>query len=235
MNGLKRILLKLAGKENFELDRRIGMGYLFHICWKYGWMLIRGNFASLTGKKISSNIFIGRHVKMIQRKQLKIGKGSKIHDRVKIDALSVEGVVIGDYVVLGHNTVIECTGSLSHIGKGVLIGNRTTFGNDCFFGAAGGIVIGEDVIAGQFVRFHSENHNYNDTTTLIKEQGTNHKGIKVGNNCWIGAGAVFLDGAEIGEGCVVAANSVVTKKFPPNCVVGGVPAKILKYRGNDNQ
>ena len=43
-------------------------------------------------------------------------------------------------------------------------------------------------------------------------------------------GAVFLDGAELGDGCVVAANAVVTKKFPANAVIGGVPARILKMR-----
>ncbi len=57
------------------------------------------------------------------------------------------------------------------------------------------------------------------------------KGIKIGNNCRIGAGVVFLDGAELGDGCVVAANAVVTKKFPDNSVIGGMPAKLIKERG----
>ena len=52
----------------------------------------------------------------------------------------------------------------------------------------------------------------------------------VGNDCWIGAGAVFLDGAEIGDGCVVGANAVVKGKFEPYSVIAGVPAKIIKYR-----
>ena len=65
---------------------------------------------------------------------------------------------------------------------------------------------------------------------LIKDQGVSRKGISVGNNCWIGAGAVFLDGAKIGNGCVVAANAVVRGTFGDNCVIGGVPAKVLKQR-----
>ncbi len=98
------------------------------------------------------------------------------------------------------------------------------------FGAAGGIEIGDDVVAGQYIRFHSENHNYRDTMKLIREQGVTHKGIKIGNNCWIGAGAIFLDGAELGDGCVVGANAVVTKKFPANVVIVGVPAKKVAVR-----
>ena len=80
------------------------------------------------------------------------------------------------------------------------------------------------------MRFHAENHNYADKNKLIKEQGVTHKGIKIGNNCWIGSGAVFLDGVEIGDGCVVAANAVVTKKFASNSIIGGVPAKLIKER-----
>ena len=98
------------------------------------------------------------------------------------------------------------------------------------FGAAGGIEVGDDVVAGQFIRFHSENHNFNDLSKLIRDQGVSHKGIKIGNNCWIGAGAVFLDGAELGDGCVVGANAVITKKFPDNVVVVGIPAKVISHR-----
>lgn len=226
----RTILLKIAGKDNFELDHNIGNLYLLRICWKYGWMMVRGKVVSLTSKGIRSTVFIGNKVNIIEKKHLTIGNRTKIHDRVKIDALSTDGVNIGSDVVLGRNTIIECTGGLSYIGKGVTIGDRSTFGNDCFFGAAGGIKIGCDVVAGQYIRFHSENHNYNDLNTLIKNQGVTHKGIIIGDNCWIGSGAVFLDGSELGDGCVVAANAVVTKIFPANVVVGGVPAKVIKAR-----
>ena len=55
-------------------------------------------------------------------------------------------------------------------------------------------------------------------------------GVKIGCNCWIGAKVTILDGTEIGNGCVVAAGAVVTGKFPDNVIIGGIPAKILKYR-----
>lgn len=194
-------------------------------------MILRGRFFSLGRKQISHNVFIGKNVNVLEKRYLVIGEKSRLQDGVYIDALSKNGVQIGNYVVIGRNTRIECTGGLESIGKGVRIGNRTTFGNDCIFGAAGGIEIGDDVVAGQYVRFHSENHNYDDDNRLIKEQGVTHKGIKIGNNCWIGAGAVFLDGAELGDGCVVGANAVVTKRFPSNVVIAGIPAKTIKDRG----
>lgn len=229
MNAVET-LLKIAGKENTEIDRKIGVGYIMQLCWKYGWMLVRGKAFAFGQRQISNSIFIGAHVKILEKKSLYIGEKTKLHDGVSIDALSTEGVHLGNRVVIGRNTHIECTGSLQRIGKGIRIGNRSTFGSECYFGAAGGIEIGDDVVAGQYIRFHSENHIFSDVTKLIREQDVTHKGIKIGNNCWIGAGAVFLDGAQIGDGCVVAANAVVTGKFSENLVIGGIPAKCIKSR-----
>ena len=228
--SLRKKLLKLAGKDNYEIDARVRNGYVFSLCVKYGYMMLRGKFFALGYSGIDSSIFIGKNVKVKEKRLMKTGSKTKIHDQVYIDALSTDGVVIGDNVVIGRNSHIECTGSIENVGKGVTIGNRSTFGNDCFFGAAGGITIGDDVIAGQYIRFHSENHNFADRDKLIREQGVTHKGIVIGNNCWIGSGVVFLDGAKIGDGCVVAANAVVTGCFSDNSVIGGVPAKLIKER-----
>lgn len=228
--GVLDKLLKIAGKDDFHLDSSIGTGYILRQCWKYGWMMIRGKHFSFGHGQIANDVFVGKKVKVLEKKYLTIGEKTKLQDGVYIDALSREGVQIGENVVIGRNTRIECTGGLQSVGKGVKIGDRTTFGNDCMFGAAGGIEIGDDVVAGQYIRFHSENHNFNDMTTLIRKQGVTHKGIKIGNNCWIGAGTVFLDGAELGEGCVVGANAVVTKKFPSNAVIVGIPARVISSR-----
>ena len=164
-------------------------------------------------------------------KKIKLGKGVNIGENVVIDAMSKKGVIIGNNVRIGDYTRILCTGSLKKLGVGFKIGDNCGIGENCFFGSAGGISIGNDVIMGQNIRFHSENHNYEDMTIPIRMQGVTNKGIKIGNDCWIGAGAVFLDGAELGDGCVVGANSVVNKKFDDNSIIVGMPAKMIKKRG----
>lgn len=58
----------------------------------------------------------------------------------------------------------------------------------------------------------------------------NKIGIKIGSDCWIGEGAFLVGGINIADGAVVLAHSVVTKNVPPYAIVGGVPAKIIRYR-----
>ena len=62
-----------------------------------------------------------------------------------------------------------------------------------------------------------------------------YENIIVGNDVWIGARAIIMDGVKINNGAIVAANSVVTKDVPAYAIVGGVPAKILKYRFNEKK
>lgn len=67
----------------------------------------------------------------------------------------------------------------------------------------------------------------------IREQRKDKRYSKptiIGNDVWVGTGAVILAGINIGDGAVVAAGSVITKDIPPYAIVGGVPAKIIKYR-----
>ena len=55
-------------------------------------------------------------------------------------------------------------------------------------------------------------------------------GVKIGNDCWIGAKATILDGTVIGDHCIVAAGAVVKGVFPDNVIIGGIPAKIIGER-----
>lgn len=228
--NIEKIAKKITKKNDLKFSDEIPISYIFH----KGIIHILGLFRALFKKKslkgTKKRLFIGKKVNLFNKSKITIGNNVRIEDSVTIDALSKQGVFLGDNVKIGENSKIICTGSLSELGIGLVIDKNTSFAENAFFGAAGGIEIGKDVIAGQNVRFHAENHNFDELETLIRHQGVTRKGIRIGNNVWIGAGVVFLDGCEIDDGCVIAANSVVNKKFPKNSIIAGCPAKIFKER-----
>lgn len=217
-------------KRDIQFSDEIPTFYLLNLIYERARMLLVGTWKKIKFKRVGKIFFCGRNVQIKCPSKIIVGNSVTFKDGVKVDALSKYGVIIGDNVSIGENCRVMCSGSVSEIGKGVKIGDNTGIANDCFIGAAGGVSIGSNVLIGQNVRFHAENHEFLNTEILIKDQGVSHEGIKIGNDCWIGAGVVFLDGAEIGDGCVVGANAVVTQKFADNCVIAGVPAKIIKKR-----
>jgi acetyltransferase-like isoleucine patch superfamily enzyme len=162
---------------------------------------------------------------------LRFGAGVTFGRDSLVDALSVTGVELGANTSIGRNTRIECTGNLRTIGRGLCVGDNVGLGTDCFYGCGGGITIGDDTIVGNYVTFHSENHQVDNAEKPIRAQGVTRVGISIGNNCWIGAKATILDGANVGDGCVIAAGSVVLAgDYAPNGIFGGTPARLLRSR-----
>jgi acetyltransferase-like isoleucine patch superfamily enzyme len=185
-------------------------------------MMCRGYFW------LYKKVFLGKGCQISNKRNIVFGKNITIENNVSIDGYAKNKLFFGNNVKIGAYSWISCTSHMSKYGNGISIGNHSAFGRFTEFGAAGGIEIGNDVIAGSYISFHSENHNFNDTSKLIREQGVTSKGIKIGNNVWIGAKVTFLDGSIIGDNCVVAAGAVVNGIFPNNTVIGGIPAKIIK-------
>lgn len=99
-----------------------------------------------------------------------------------------------------------------------------------YIGCAGKIIIEKNVMIGPRVSLFAENHVFKSIDTNIKAQGVTNLGIKIEDNCWIGSGSIILDGVVLKEGTIVGAGAVVTKSFPANSVIMGVPAKLVKKR-----
>lgn len=214
-------LLNKAGK-NYTIDSEIPSGLFIKNLIKRLVMLLRGYFF------LYQKVFLGKNCNISHKPNILFRKNVTIENDVTIDGYAKNKLIFGDNVKVGAYSLVSCTSHLSKYGVGLTIGNNSAFGRFTEFGAAGGIEIGNDVIAGSYISFHSENHNFSDSSLLIREQGVTSKGIKIGNNVWIGAKATFLDGSIIGNNCVVAAGAVVNGVFPNNVVIGGIPAKILK-------
>ena len=90
--ALTEKLLKIAGKEGYTLDPRISKRYVASLCWKYGFMLIRGWLFSMGHSSIDRTIFVGRGVKALEKRYLSVATKTKIHDKVYIDAPQIEAL-----------------------------------------------------------------------------------------------------------------------------------------------
>jgi acetyltransferase-like isoleucine patch superfamily enzyme len=135
------------------------------------------------------------------------------------------------YIKIGNNFELHSYVKLSTYGGFIEIGNDCSCNEFCILYGHGGLKIGNSVRIGVNTVIIPADHKYSDLEKPIRLQGETRKGVTIGDNVWIGAGVIILDGVIIGNGCVIGAGSVVTKSIPSNSVVVGVPATVLKIRG----
>ena len=127
--------------------------------------------------------------------------------------------------------VVFCSGSRFQVAKNISIGNNVRIGERCrFSGESGGISIGNNVFFGPEVTIWSNNHNYYSPEALPYDEISIPKKVTIEDNAWICCRSCIAPGVTIGEGAVIAMGAVVATDVPPCAVVGGNPAKILKYR-----
>ena len=137
--------------------------------------------------------------------------------------------------------VFFAKGFIKHCGKNVnieqgatitsklSIGDNSGVGVDCICG--GEVIIGNDVMMGPECVIISRNHEFSRTDIPMRLQGYEEaKTCTIGDDVWIGRRAMIMPGVTIGSHSIIAAGAVVTKDVPEYAIVGGVPAKVIKYR-----
>lgn len=94
----------------------------------------------------------------------------------------------------------------------------------------GPLRIGDNVMMGPDVTILTHTHNIERTDIPMGLQGSIVKEVIIGNDVWIGMRSIIMPGVTIGNGAVIGAGAVVTKDVPDYAIVGGVPAKVIRYR-----
>ena len=132
---------------------------------------------------------------------------------------------VGPGVRLAPNISIR-NGERIEIGEGAEIGER------CFLWAGdhtGRIVIDDHALFAPEVMVTASNYRY-DLGEHVMDQPKDERDVHIGRDVWLGVRVVVTAGVTIGDGCIVAAGSVVTSSLPPYSVAAGVPAKVIKAR-----
>ncbi|MCK9504238.1 MAG: acyltransferase [Porticoccaceae bacterium] len=182
------------------------------------WVIISVGFTKL--RKIYIYLLYGKYLSL--GRNVAFGKGVCIRpmrNRSKLRVTLKGSNTIGNY------TVIQGAGDL-------VFGLRTFCGDFCVFGVNEKLQIGNDVMIAQAVTMRDTDHVFDRTDVPMNKQGITTRPIKIEDDVWIGHGVSILKGVTIGTGSIVSAGAVVTKDVPAYAIVGGVPAKIIRYRKN---
>ncbi|CAM3788432.1 Acyltransferase [Flavobacterium branchiophilum] len=163
-------------------------------------------------KKIGKNFFIGKDFIVFGTKYIEIGDDFIATDRFRLEALDQYGegkftpkVIIGNNVIFNTDVHIGCI-------------NRVEIGDNCLFAS----------------RIFIIDHHHGEPEAAIlhippKDRLLVSKGpVIIENNVWVGEGVAIMPNVRIGKNSIIATNAVVTKDVPPNSVVAGVPAKVIK-------
>ena len=166
------------------------------------------------------------------------GKGSEIKPSFLM-LIGPQYISVGRNCYIGSRVQLTAWDS-SYIGGNetpeITMGDGVSIGDESQVTAINKIVIGNGVLTGKKVLITDNSHGEVTREMMdiapLKRQVVSKGPVIIGDNVWIGEKASIVANVKIGQGSVVAANSVVTKDVPPFCVVAGCPAKIIKKLDN---
>lgn len=158
----------------------------------------------------------------------KFGKHS--YFKLPITIRNANCITIGTGVFIREHAWLNANNTRDDGRSTLIIGDYTYIGRFVHINALNDVIISDNVLIADRVFISDVDHSFSDTNIPIIFQNITSKGpVLLSKGCWIGIGAVILPGVKIGKNSVVSANAVVTKDVPDYCVVGGIPAKIIKF------
>lgn len=179
-------------------------------------------------KSCGRKAVFGKNVTIRHPHKIALGDGVVLDDGTVVDAKGADnrGIVLGDRVYVGRNTILYCKNGDIEIGENV------SFSANCIVFSSNKLVMKKNSVVAAFVYLLSGGeYDLADATPFALQKGTCTKGpLEIGEGCWLGAGAKILDGASLGDRCVIGAGAVVNQPVPADAIAVGVPARVVKTR-----
>jgi len=191
-------------------------------------LILRRIFYPLIIKKVGKGVAFGHHITLRHPHRITIGDNSFVDDYAVLDAKTEEdlGISISGNVIVGRNTILSCKGGT------IWLDEYANVSSNCTLLSETKIYIGKYAfLAGHCYLVAGGNHSFDRIDIPIMHQPSMAKGgIIVGDDCWLGASTVLLDGVSLGKGCVIGAGAVVTKSLSSYSVAVGIPARMVRDR-----
>lgn len=182
-----------------------------HVCKKYHGIYLCGKTLHLVSNNSAINI---NGIMKFNEKVFKTRSRTYEIGRIKIE----------------ENASLKCGEGVSfYAGSKLEVSRNATLviGNNCFFNMNTTLYCRKEIIIGNDT-YISQNVIIRDSDVHKIEGSVVSAPIKIGNHCWIGTNSIILKGVNIGDDCVIGAGSVVTHSVPPNSMVAGNPARVIK-------
>jgi amino acid adenylation domain-containing protein len=149
--------------------------------------------------------------------------GAKVSPRAEVE--------LSPLLTFGKGCIVDSFTKIKATDGPVRFGNRCGIATSCFIsGSRQGILIGDNFLCGPNVTLVSNAYLFDKKGVHFWDQGHVSLGIRIGNNVWLGASVIVLDGSELGDDTIVVAGSVVDRKHPDGVILRGNPAEIVAYR-----
>jgi len=190
-----------------------------------GLLLRKALYPTLLGS-CGKGVVFGVDVALRHPHKIHIGDQTVIDDHVLLDAKGVanQGIRIGDNGFIGRNSILSCKDG------DIVLGSHINIGFNCEVFSSSKVEVGDYGLFAAYVYVVGGGHDHADLGAVIIDQARPSKGVRIGRNSWLGAGAKILDGVTLGANVVVGAGAVVNESLPDSVIAAGVPAKIIKRR-----
>lgn len=189
-------------------------------------LFLRSKLYPLVLGRVGRNVVFGMNVTLRHPHKVAIGDNVVIDDGCCLDAKGTDnrGIVIGQGVFVGRNTILSCKNG------DIVIDDEANLGFNCEVFSASRVRVGKKVLMAAYTYLVGGDHMYDRVDVPVLDQGRTARGIDVDDHVWLGTHVVVTDGSRIGRDAIIGAGAVVVGEIPEFAIATGIPARMVRDR-----